>query len=479
MSLIFLPVLLILGTLGAVLVILARKVPVIKKALKEDGKKTENKIEIKVTDVEEFSLAPRANVLAQPEEPVVKTKISRLFSFLAKFFVKLFRLTGKAISRSVKFLLRFFHRVPTAVKIPKFKKKEVFSVERIEKEKEETLVEEKVTTADIKPMAKHPLRFPEPLPKKKLRKEKLPETDSLDEFSKILPKRLVSKRFEPKREVQKVEKRPSTARRKERLNQIIDETVEVLENDPKLVSVPVEKNNDDSISQDKVTMKVGSEKSEKIYSNSIEMEMTEVDESKTRFVGSIKPKNQMIVEHVNEKEALTYAPLKNEPTFSLTPRPIESMIEDTLAEDSHQAISSMIAAGNYVQGESKLVDILSKNPRDTEAYRLLGIIYLKRGEISQAKEVFEEALRRDPDHPGLHGPLGFCLVSIGQYGKALQMYQRAHDMDETNIEYLEQLLAISSRMDRRPLVKVAAQKILALNPSHAEAKRVLDRMKVR
>lgn len=416
MSLIFLPILLFLGAVAAILVILARRVPDMKRVLREGAGKKEDKIEIKVTDADgEFSLAPKAAVLAQPIEPVAKKRFFRFFSFAGKFLLNLLKAAGRGIVAAGKFLVRFFHRVPTAVKIPKFnakfKKKEVLpAVENLEKEEVPP-----ITTADIKPMEKHPLRLPEPLPKKS------------------------SKRI------------PPLKRTRTRLKKTVEEAA------PK----------------EETGMEMNYENPEKIVSDSIEMEMTEVEvnDSKTRFVGSIKPKKPVVEETYNEREALTYAPLSS--------NPIESVIQNSLAEDNYQVISNMIAAGNYVQSESKLIDILSKNPRDTEAYRLLGIIYLKKGEISQAKEVFEEAIRRNPDHPGLHGPLGFCLVSVGQYGKALQMYQRAHDMDEDNIEYLEQLLAISSRMDRRPLVKVAAQKILAINPSHAEAKRVLDRMKVR
>jgi len=140
-----------------------------------------------------------------------------------------------------------------------------------------------------------------------------------------------------------------------------------------------------------------------------------------------------------------------------------------------QTIPALIEEGNFARAESLLIDVLSKDPRNTEAYRLLGTIYLKRQEYPQAKEVFEEALRRDPNHPGLHGLLGLACLSLGEYTKALLMYQRAHEEEGTNLDYLEKLLVISSRMDRRPLMKVAAQKILAIDPNHEQAKKVLAR----
>lgn len=139
-------------------------------------------------------------------------------------------------------------------------------------------------------------------------------------------------------------------------------------------------------------------------------------------------------------------------------------------------VPAMLEQGDLARAESTLVEHLSRNPRDLEAYRLLGLLYIQRGDFSQAKEVFEEALRRDPGKHSLYGPLGRTYVGLSQYSKALQMYQRAHNVDERNLEYLEQLLRIALRMDRRPLVRMTAEKILLLKPDHAEAKERLARV---
>lgn len=211
----------------------------------------------------------------------------------------------------------------------------------------------------------------------------------------------------------------------------------------------------------------------------------------------IEEKIQEVIEKAEEKRVMTieeteFAPAKKQrrfvgkikPKAPVTPPPASPKVpyvdsEIATVTDEIQDIGKLIQENKLNAAESELIDVLSKNPRNTEAYRLLGIVYLKRNDYSQAREVFEEALRRDPEHGGLHGPLGFCYVSAGEYGKALSMYQQAHNEDDTNLEYLEQLLMISSRMDRRPLVKMVAKKILAINPSHAEAKKFLERVAAR
>ena len=141
-----------------------------------------------------------------------------------------------------------------------------------------------------------------------------------------------------------------------------------------------------------------------------------------------------------------------------------------------RTIARLIEQGEFARAESALTDLLTANPQDTAAYHLLALLYVKRGDFAQVREVCEEGLRRRPGETNLYGPLGRAYYELGQYGKALQVYQRAHDADEENVEYLEQLLRIAARMDRRPLVKVTAEKILALRPEHADAKKSLARV---
>lgn len=136
-----------------------------------------------------------------------------------------------------------------------------------------------------------------------------------------------------------------------------------------------------------------------------------------------------------------------------------------------EEVAVLLQQGESARAERLLVGRLAEDPRNPLAYQLLGLLYIQRGDFVQAQEVLEEALRRHPNEVVLYGPLGRTYFMLGQYGKALQMYQLAHDADEKNLEYLEQLLLIASRMDRRPLVRVTAEKILALDPKHTEAKR--------
>ncbi|TSC72901.1 MAG: hypothetical protein G01um101438_300 [Parcubacteria group bacterium Gr01-1014_38] len=160
----------------------------------------------------------------------------------------------------------------------------------------------------------------------------------------------------------------------------------------------------------------------------------------------------------------------------LTPRTTSPSVTEVV-EEGIESIPALLAGGQLARAEDILTDLLSTNPRDLAAYRWLALVYIQRGEYAQAREVCEEGLRRDPDGASLCGPLGRAYVGLGQYGKALQMYQRAHNSDEANLEYLEQLLLIASRMDHRALARVTAEKILALQPDHPLATKHLARVR--
>lgn len=132
--------------------------------------------------------------------------------------------------------------------------------------------------------------------------------------------------------------------------------------------------------------------------------------------------------------------------------------EESMPVKSLDEVEKMIEADETSQAEGALMEHLAENPRNFKAYQLLGILYIKREDYPQAKEVLEEALKRNPEETAIYGPMGKVYFSLGHYSKALQMYQLAHDEDEQNLEYLEHLLMIASRMDRIPLVEVTSEK---------------------
>jgi TolA-binding protein len=438
LSAIFLPIFLIIGALSAILVVFGRHIPEIVRTLKERKKEKDLP-----EPIDELPVNPQVHQLLPPQRKsiaVVTAKIIPAGKFVLAKIVWAVKHVWPALKFVGQMLAKVFHRVPrVSPTLFSFKHgKDVETVDFPDATEQTPVVN---TTTDIKVVEKNPLRYPEPM------------SDELVALT------------QPKKHQAIVQPRKGTRRRI------------VLEQEQEVGSIK---------NEEKIKVAKEETSSEVVMEEPQAISIKHTGETRTRnrrrIVGTVAPKivTQIEQEKPEIKEEVVEDLVNPAPITPPSEKKISFLARGSYSLiDATEEISNQIEEGKYNVAESALIDVLSKNPRNTEAYRLLGIVYLKRKDYAQAREVFEEALRRDPEHKGLCGPLGLCYMSVGEYGRALSMYQQAHNMDETNIEHLEQLLIISSRMDRRPLVKMTAKKILALNPNHVEAKKILERVAVR
>jgi len=409
------------------------------------GERKEKGGEFDIASVDELPVNPKNTQLIQPVKK--RTSVKKVFvvawKFLKKGVISLkylwiaLRFLGKTIAA-------FFHRVPRFKPVNNKREAEVVQFSLGTNSRDEKRTDPiSQTTTDIKVLPKNPLRYPEPVPEKN--RSSAPER--------------VSRYFKKGR-----------VTRYSNLSAKTDSKTGITKN--------VEKNVCGAGVSEKEALENEADKN-----LPLEKTVETKTKNKRRIVGLATSKKESKLNQEVYFSADVSENLENKEdvlaTKSVLPKTSLVMRGEYVLDNETDEIGDQIEQGRYGVAESALIDVLSKNPRNSEAYRLLGIVYLKRKDFAQATEVFEEALRRDPEHKGLHGPLGFCYMSVGEYGKALSMYQQAHSMDETNIEYLEQLLVISSRMDRQPLAKMIAKKVLALDPDHQLAKKYLERIAVR
>ncbi len=427
------PLLLIFGALGGILLIVGRKLPTARGVLREQSSRAEPAL-----DSTDAALQPRTPVVVAPRRRTVMawrgllTTGSRRLVTVASQGGKR---GGLILMKRGASLARVFRRLPRSV--PGMRET-AGSVSTVGQTERGSVVP---TTADVKRTIGHPLRLPEPLP------QSMTPTGEKRSVEGGAPSAAAAT--------------PSPAT--ELPASPVMEHVE--ENEPVHPPAPVE-----SEAVPAMVPKVSAEVPADTPSAG----------PRRRVVGRVRrqsrpaqplsaPPVPQEVPAAGEREERDVVLIPAEPGERILP------VEYSDAE----RITALIDEGSLGRAESQLIDILSKNPRDTDAYRLLGTIYLKREDHQQAREVFEEAVRRDPGNTRLYGLLGHAYFALGEYAKALSLYQRAHDADEANIEYLERLLTILSRMDSQSLVRVTAKKILVLNPNHAEAKKTLERVGVR
>lgn len=459
MATIILPLLLILAAIGGILVVVARRLPEIRNALRAPR-------DTPAADTQSVTLTPRGQTL---EHPPILTRQRRVIEFLQRSLGALLPAAGALVKiaasvtkKMYRALSVMFHRLPASVRIPQPGIRHTTA--RTAGRPPAVALGDSTQRAGPPAPSPRPAAGPQTGPaatRVPTTADITPSEGSVLQYPQSLPETTSGPREETGKDAPDVPAQPAPE-----------------------VTV--------TLTDTEVLKETSAQESADVVASEPPVILEKTRERRTRgqrrVVGRVRPRH--LVKDTPMPTEATHAPKESTPpanaahTAADETRHAAKILAETLQRPSawsstEQTIPALIGEENYGRAESLLIDILSKNPRDTEAYRLLGTVYLKRGEFAQAKEVFEEALRREAEHPGLHGPLGDAYIALGEYAKALSMYQRAHDEDETNIGYLEKLLTISSRMDHPPLVKVTARKILALNPDHAEAKKLLATVNAR
>ena len=118
---------------------------------------------------------------------------------------------------------------------------------------------------------------------------------------------------------------------------------------------------------------------------------------------------------------------------------------------------------DYAQAEDILIPHLMKDPRDTKAYMLLGLIATKRKAWEEAVEIYDQVVKIDAGTPGAWAALGRAAHEGGKITRAIEALQRAHDADPTNIDTIQRLLTIARRMDNTAMQNTLIEQLKELS----------------
>ena len=124
-------------------------------------------------------------------------------------------------------------------------------------------------------------------------------------------------------------------------------------------------------------------------------------------------------------------------------------------EQAQQAL----AANDCQLAEDVLVAHIVKHTKDTDAYMLLGQAAMQRQNWQEAMEIYEQVVRWNSNQQGVMAALGGAAYKAGRYTKALEMLQRAHELDPDNRVILEQLLGIAQKLDNPALCHSIEEKL--------------------
>ena len=86
-------------------------------------------------------------------------------------------------------------------------------------------------------------------------------------------------------------------------------------------------------------------------------------------------------------------------------------------------------AGNLSKAKNIYQQILEREPNQPNALHLLGVIAYQGGENDIALDLIRKTLTLKPDFAEAHSNLGLALQELGQLGDALAQFQKAIDIN--------------------------------------------------
>lgn len=87
--------------------------------------------------------------------------------------------------------------------------------------------------------------------------------------------------------------------------------------------------------------------------------------------------------------------------------------------------------GDIKSAEQFLIQALALDPSAIDAYRHLGMIYLKQSQFGKAESIYRKLVATVTDDPVFYSNLGMALFSQKKLDEAKTYYQKAIELDET------------------------------------------------
>ena len=98
--------------------------------------------------------------------------------------------------------------------------------------------------------------------------------------------------------------------------------------------------------------------------------------------------------------------------------------QTTPADPNYVSAKAMIEAKNYAGAMPLLQQVVAKNPKDADAYTLMGYATRKSGDANGSLQYYNTALGIDPKHIGAHEYVGEAYLQLGRLPEAEQHLAR-------------------------------------------------------
>lgn len=124
----------------------------------------------------------------------------------------------------------------------------------------------------------------------------------------------------------------------------------------------------------------------------------------------------------------------------------------------------------YIPAEKIFIDIISHNPKDVGGYEGLGNMYLASGQLDQARETLQFALRLSPDDASVNVSLAELELKLGDSKKALSHLRRAVEKRSKNPRYLDYYIETALEVGSLKDAREGIQMLKGVNPENKKIK---------
>ncbi|MGD1010447.1 MAG: tetratricopeptide repeat protein [Candidatus Aminicenantales bacterium] len=139
------------------------------------------------------------------------------------------------------------------------------------------------------------------------------------------------------------------------------------------------------------------------------------------------------------------------------------------AESGVKTALEKIRLGDYDGAIPPLKAVLQKNPRDSNAFYLIGLAYLRKNMLAEASAAFLQVTALAPRFAPAYYQLGVCHQQQKEPEKALEFYQRAIELDPANPDSPFYAGVILFGMSRIEEALALFEKTLSLKPDDPAA----------
>lgn len=117
----------------------------------------------------------------------------------------------------------------------------------------------------------------------------------------------------------------------------------------------------------------------------------------------------------------------------------------------------------YDRAEKKLIEIIGIDNKFTDAYELLGQVYLEQKEFALAEETFRFLVKFASEDASAIAYLGEVLEEIGKKEEALECYEKAVSLSPKNPKYLDFLISLALDLEQKDKAREFLKKLKEVN----------------